>query len=156
MAAARSLLSSIVELLKNPRIAWFCSIALIVLTYHVVTYSSRSEKSAIAQRYQQWWTYLHQRQFSRAYALMAPQYRAEFTEDEFYRTFYQAGDEWLRPHSGLHVDAYRLRATIFPRDSFSDGNGGPEYEMLMINGKWYLTGSFKYVYGSRNHLLASN
>jgi hypothetical protein len=156
MATARSLYQIIRELLSDARTAWFVIIVSAILAYNAITLPQRSTETAISQRYQQWWTYMHNRQYERAYKLMAPQYRAEHSQEQFYRTFIKAGDEWLRPHSGQKIDRFQMRATIFPRDSFSEGNGGPEYELLRINGQWYFTGTFRHVYGKRNHLMAGN
>jgi hypothetical protein len=156
MASARSFYRYLRELLANPRTAWIVIVVAAILAYNAITLPSRTTELVISQRYNQWWSHLHNGQYSRAYAMMAPQYRAEFTEEQFYRTFIKAGEEWLRPHSGQKIDRYHSRATIFPRDSFSEGNGGPEYEFLKINGEWYMTGTFRYVYGKRNHLMARN
>lgn len=155
MATLRFSCAYFVALLKDPRTGWLVMLLLTVLIYHAVNLGPRAEERAVSQRYEQWWSHLKDGNYERAYAMMSPDYRSTHSQDQFYRSFLKAGEEWLRPHSGKKVASYQNRATIFPRDSFAEGNGGPEYELRRIDGKWYFTGTFEYRYGRRDQLFAS-
>lgn len=104
---------------------------------------SKQDRSAIESRYSLWQTALAQRQFTSAYAIMSPAYRAQTSLGELSSRFRDYGDDLYRPQRGCLIGAGG--APIFARShpykvEFFEPLSGPLFFWEKVHGEWFLTG----------------
>lgn len=102
---------------------------------------SGPERQAIESRYIAWYLALADKRHAEAYDVMSPTYRAEHTLEEFVDRFSHEGSGWRRLSPKCLVRKEGSLAYLFPNEyRWMELSSGPEYELEVIDGEWFLTG----------------